>query len=354
MIDRKQLVAALGQIAPALSVEDAIPALSCFCFDGKLVYAWDDRTALILPHDDNFPSIKGGILGRVLLDFLTHCSHKSVEFTDTGKTVLVKSGRAKMEISKIGPKEFTWEEPETKKGTTRDLTPKFLAGLSRASVAMGMEEKAGWMFGVTVLVHDNGYECFASDNRLVAYARAGKTDTDPKGYVIPPKFVEHLISISKSDAAKTITFNDKWVEAKFASGLRLFARTFAKAEPSDYRTMLAQYMKRDGEVLIPKNFERSMVKANLVFDFMVDEKKMVHLDIADNKLKVTALSEIADVRESMDIEQPDISVGVDPKQVLRVSGVAQSMSVHKACLKFSGDGFTYLVGTLVKTKKKEK
>jgi DNA polymerase III sliding clamp (beta) subunit (PCNA family) len=345
-MERKEVLGVLKMVEPALSTKDLIAVFACLCFTEKTVTAYDDVVALQFPF--NF-GITGAIRGRVLIDFLSSCRAKELELEEGDGSVKVKAGRAKLDTPVLPEDDFLFKRPKMEKGDTLDIGEAFLTALGKAMISMGRDPSHPFRYGITVATISDpkpGLVFYSSDNKAATevYWHTKEGLKVELVTVLPPRFCELLTEIGKTDKPTNITLTEEWVEAKFASGLRLFSRTVQGAELKTFGKVFGPLDDYKRLVPIPKGLDRCLERACVVAKY--SKEPFTSLTIKDDKLILLTKSEAAgNVRDSITIDtHGPASEWVHPELLARALPLAESMGfVENSCILLKGKNFTHMV-----------
>jgi DNA polymerase III sliding clamp (beta) subunit (PCNA family) len=342
-MNRRDLLAALHQIEPAIAAKGLINSFRNVFFDGTRVSAYDDKVALSTELAFEF---KGGVEGKLLIPFLERSRAKEVEVEQEqakGATVLaVKAGRARLKLPTLPVEDFAFKFPKLDNATLVD--PTLVGSLALAAISLGTDPGHEWRLGITVDVSDGKIVLCSSDN--LSCSRVSTKVKAPEGLkpvVLPPNFIQLLLSIERKDIVKNFYLARKWAAVEFASGLRLYARTIADVQSKRYVSLF----KRQPEqwFAVPKNLGPSIERALVIID--TSDEKVATFDIAGGKLRMTAKTASGEVKEALSVPDahPTIKVQVQPSIVLRALDKASMFSVleDRVCLSDPDEGFEYLV-----------
>jgi DNA polymerase III sliding clamp (beta) subunit (PCNA family) len=331
---RSDVVALLDKVKATLATKDLIPIYACFCFTDKTVYAFDDVVCLTMPAKFGFT---GGIRGDLLFGFLNNSKAKEIEIITGETNATIKAGRSKLDAPLMPATDFLFELPEMGKGATETpLDGKFIEGLTKVAVSMGRDASQTWRYGVTVVPQGSGFILYSTDDKTVCRATVGKPEGD-KGEpsLLPPRFVDLLTTIAKTDKPKTMKMTEDWIEVKFQSGLTLFSKGVVGASPGKYATLLASIKESVKAVVeIPVRLKGCLERSALVAKFA--QNPHCRLTVADNVLKLVTQSEQGDVRDSLPFEHEDVDMHVSPDIVTRGLEFCDKISILPSCVRMVG------------------
>jgi DNA polymerase III sliding clamp (beta) subunit (PCNA family) len=344
-MNRTDLIAALKSVEASLSTKDFIPVLACFCFDGDYVLAYDDVTALQAPCKIPF---KGALRGKVLLPLLQASRAKEVEIEDSKNEVQLTAGRSRFKLPKLSSKEFIFTFPDTDGAQEVPVSREFLDALIRCRTSMNYDPSEPWKMGCT-LVFGEEPTLYSTDNKTASKAnfRDKNFNTDRKPMILPPRFVEHLLAITKSDPAKRIRLHKNWIEVRFESGLRLFSLSVKGVDVGEYTDIFDRAVKdRKKSVIIPKGFERCLDRANVLTSLTPDP--YATFSVKDDRILMRTETDAGNANDSITfIGQLSFDpIKLTPALIQRGISYCSAMYFNDDYMMLSGDFYVYLVSTI--------
>ena len=316
-MNRDEFLTILNQAAPALSSKDLVPILACFCFDGKTVMAYDDTVALRIPCVTEFA---GGVRGDVLLGFLKATRAKEVAFDfEKANQLVVLAGRAELKQPLVPVADFVFEEPKTAGALQLPLVPELVDGLKKCLISMGRDPAHSWRLGITISFSRTKIQLFSSDNQIASRVELKcelPEEFENESVVLPPKFVELLISSAGKKAEGTLTLTAGWVKLEYSNGAVLFARAIDTVDVQAFNKVFACEAGASF-VPIPRGFSRCIDRALVVCRSMNDGGTDARLKDGHMELETkTALGEVFDAIPVP--EHPDTTIRMLPDLINRV------------------------------------
>lgn len=338
------MVATLGRVQGALSGRELVPILSCFCFDGKTVTAYDDTVALRFPIETAF---KGGLRGRLILDFLGASRAKEVEVTEDGENkVLLKAGRSKLEMPLLPESDFLFSPPDTKKGQELIIEPVFITALTQAAISLGLDPTHVWRLGITAHFEGSTVTLYSSDNKTATRVVCKLSKKGPEDLVVlfPPPFVERFLDIKKTDKPTRIFVAKDWIEARFSSGLKLFSKAISGADTKQFQEVFSSVMKQATALAeIPKGLDKCLQRAMAVIPYA--KEPYTRLKVKEDRLSLFTESAAGDHKDSISVTHPSVDAAmVAPDLIIRSLSLATHFQIlDQAVVLKNGKAFTHLV-----------
>jgi DNA polymerase III sliding clamp (beta) subunit (PCNA family) len=341
---REEFLAACKRVSAAISGRDLIPVFSCLCFGEKSVHAYDDVVALQFPL---VSGLSGGIRGSLLLGWIGEAKAKELEVSQEGDNVTLKAGRAKLVTPIIASEDFLFKPPAREDASQRALDAEFLDALAKASISLGRDPSHPNRLGVTVVFSDEGSLFYSTNDRTACRVKIGKPASDAIPVVLPPRFVELLGDVGKSDAPTKMYLTKDWVEVKFTSGLRLFSRTMSTSDVDAFKNIFTA-SKMPYSVAVPKGFDRALQRAQSVVSYAKDPFTKITAD--GNRLKLATKTPAGNVFDAVPLAEEiegGQSIEVLPDLVAKGLPHAEKFCILPDRIVMTGaSGFTYLVSNV--------
>lgn len=344
---RQEFLDVLRKVAPALASREYIPILACLCFTPKTVTAYDDIVALSTPLASG---LKGGIKGEVLLKWLGECRAPEIEIEQTDAEVKCKSGRSKITLSTLPPDDFVFEWP-AEAGVELPLNESLVDAIKKCMVSMGNDPSQPWQSGITVAFEKKRVKLYSTNN-MAAFMTA-MDFVVPKALrklvlLMPPRFCQLLVSLAGKEEAKVLVLNKEWVEAKFASGLRLFGKASKEASLEEYGRIFNEPLTKKADKLlvdVPKKLSGALARNLTVFNGGGD--KFSRMVITDGKLKVSSTG-AGEVTDKVSIPgHPDCEVELSPEVLSSALDHSKQVCfIEGSCAVIKGKGFTRVVAVV--------
>lgn len=346
-MERAALAEILKQVQPALSTKDMIPVFTCFCFDGKTVTAFDDIIAIQAPCSFE---VTGGVRGATLLAFLRASGAKEVTVTEGKEELVFKLGAAKLTLPVVSPDDFVFSFPDDSKASSVPITGDLITSLEKALVSMGMDPSHPWRMGITLAFDEGKVWLYSSDNMTASRAQVAVKVPEKlvgKSVVMPPKMASLLPTMAKREKEGELWVTTKWLEARWQSGTRLFARAVDGVDVSQFEGLFEQmlpkgYMKK--AIDLPKGIDRRLERALVVLENTPD--KISTFQIEDDRLYMLTHSNLGEAKDVV------ACTGHDPVKVLCSPDLIKRGLVH--CTRFLivpgssfvllGDQFVHSIG----------
>lgn len=349
-MERSTLSAALKRVEPALSSKDLIPVLACFCFGEASLHAYDDVVALVLPYSTNFnPGIRGGVKGGILKAMLDSSKAKDVVFDQTGTSINLKLGRTKCDLPLLPINDFLFQEPKLSKADAVVLDPRLLAGITKASVGMGSDPSNPWLMGVASGFGSDGKSAvfYSTDNKTATRVRVGKPDIGGPTVVLPPRFVELLMSSSKNDPPGRLYLTRDYAAVQFASGLLLLSKVMSTANFKLYEQLFSSVdAVNNPGVEVPKGLDRALDRALVVLPFA--KEPHATLSVGADRIRLTTESSAGNVADWVPFagKHEEVKVVITPDLLVRALPHAERLLLTQDWVRFSGKGLTHIVSTV--------
>lgn len=344
---RTDLMNTLKRAEHALGSKDLVPVFQCFLFDGKHALAYNDVVAISVPCPFE---IKGGLNGRLLLDWLAACRSNDVAVVPKKDEIQLKGGRSKLNLPLVDSEDFIFEFPK-ERGHKLTMSEDVVSMIEAVAISMGTDANNPWRLGITVDFKNGKATFYSSDNISASRGNLAVKIGKPlngKAVILPPRFVELLLSFQKKDAAKTLIFGNGWIEASFESGLRLWSKMISEIEPDTFRELFAAQLgkKSPAAITIPRGLDSCLDRVRV----MLTHAKLdnVAATVKKGTLKLFADSQLGQVEDMIRIkDHPDVEEKISPTHIARaLPHCGKILILADKCVYLSGgaeDEFEYIV-----------
>ena len=344
---RKDFYEALKLAQPALATKDLIPVFSCYFFDGKTVTACNDAVAVNTPCD--LP-LAGGVLGKVLFDWLGASKAKTVQGSVRAKTkdALFKAGRSKLVLGVTPSSDFNFSFPK-KRGIKLVIPKGFIEAVKRSGQFMGRDPSHPWCLGVALRLEKAKLTFWTCDNFTASRSRVGVVDLPKKAegleVALSPQFVDLVNALARKLKLTSFELSSDWVEAQFSGGTRVWSKLLKTTATEQFKKVFSDITKKKKaeSIPVPGGFEDSLERVSVVLSSAVD--KHAELSVENGKLNLLAHSPIGEVKESLSVEQhPDFKEVFLPEMLLRGVADAKTLSmIPGSCILLQAKNFVYAV-----------
>jgi len=282
---------------------------------------------------------------------------KGEDDTPLGQNVVFYSGKkpagssAQLRLGLIPEEDFLFTMPSTKGVKHYKVSDGFLERLKKCVITLGVDPSHPWRMGVTCCFSKKGIVFYSTDDHIMT-ATSLEEELKLKGDIIlPPRFVNHLLDISRGDPADTLYYSDEWVLVEFKSGLRLFSRLISDVQAERYAALIAGTEKDVAEVGVidkPASFERCLEKALSVLT--VQTLRRTNFNIGDDQLHLETITPIGRVDDKMrklgaDVDAVRALISY-PDLMRKIAPHCHEICFTEKCVYFRGEGVVHIVSIL--------
>lgn len=342
MLKRKDLLAILKKVEPAVDPKSQMEWVKCIYFTGKEAIAFDHKIGISVPCS---LGIHGGLEGRVLIDWLAASNARDLKWEVEDGDVVLRAGRARHRIP-IQPAEmFSFEMPDDPIGRIA-LSDQLVQLLSRVSTSMGTNEEHPWRMGITVRISAKRATFYSSDNftasrePLPIRAKKGMSGTE---LIMSPDFVNLLLSSAKGERAGELLLGDGWVQCTFESGLRIYGLTIADVQVDTYEQLFDTLTNglESEPVGIPKGMEGCLKRMSAVLS--ISDQKCATAKVRSGKLTLEADGS-THARDWLKLpEHGDVEIKFCPEYARRALPHCDRMLLSEECIYLAADGYEHVI-----------
>ena len=358
---REALVKLMGQLRPALSNLDYIPALKHICFSDTRAIAYNDVSAISVTtvFTEGIDDLEICIPGELLIKALGSFNAEKVLLQPNEKdgTMLIISGRSKIKLPTMPVKDFPLSIPEgTSKTPVLHLNGEILDGIQLALISVGNDPTHPATMGVTLDSESGKAVLFSTDNatitRVLTKAKIVLPGDAP--VILPTFFCEQLIALKRAYPDTTIELelhNGALVAYYFDDDIEvatLFSKTLNDIQPLDFPTIVAKHCKLDGIgsqlCKIPDALDAAFGRALLVLGAEQDKTTKITLD--GNYIRMLSTSTAGEASDSVswadgspESQEP---FWVDPGLVARACKAGTHLGFFNRVMIVANEGASFL------------
>lgn len=353
-IDRKELLAALEPLKPALGTHTVIKSLTNIWFDTHFVYAHDGGMGIKVALETPFNL---GVPGTLLLGLLSWLGSDDLILGADDDALIVKSGRSSHKLVTQPIEDRIWPYPDKITGkpvVTIPLSKELLSGLSKVFVVRPVQPTRMEHHAVCVFPFEEDLDLYTTDSiQLAGISVATKIEGNVKNIAIPRPFAEQLVAQCKEDSTLTL-YRDYFVVAA-TDKITLYSNVLDSSGMLDLPGAVDKYVEKKPMpvIPIPEAFYSALERAVLLSG---SDKSIVTLETSGKTLHLSGDFSAGLIKEEFDLAKSAAKCSIDlmAKSLLAVKEV-DSMMLTPDVINLRGPGgFIYLLcGYGVSAKPKE-
>jgi DNA polymerase III sliding clamp (beta) subunit (PCNA family) len=325
MVDREQLLQQLECVAPGLSPKDIVEQSSCFVFQDKHVYTYNDEVACSHTCD---VGITGAVKADALLKLLRQLPEKLIEVTAEDGAFRVKAKRRQAGITMEADVLLPIDKVEKPK-KWKSLAEGFADAIEVAAICASRDESKPAIS--CVHIHPKYIE--ATDDFQISRHKLKTGVSEP--FLVRPSSIRHIVSLGMTEFSET----PQWVHFKNPAGLVLSCRRFIEQFPD-----IADFLKVEGsKVVFPKGLGDALANANIFSGENVDNDDVV-VELRPGGLRVKGTGSSGWYRETKKIAYSGDPLGfkVSPKLLSDLCKKYNEMTISANALLVEGGNFSYV------------
>jgi DNA polymerase III sliding clamp (beta) subunit (PCNA family) len=342
-ISRKETIAALDPLRPAIAARSAIQELSHIWFDGEFAYATNGGMGIKVKFSSPF---KCGIPGSLFLGLLNQAAADTLDFSFDDDVLKFKTGRSSVKLNTLPIEQKVWRYPEKSAGkpvASLKVTEGFIAALKRVFVLRPSGPKRMEHHAVCIFAFDGEMDIFVTDSKslLVMPVPQSVTGTARK-IALPREMAEQIAGQCKADPELKM-FDDHFV-VQANEKVTLYSNVFDTSEMLDLPTYADKFTDDTiaPPVKLPEGFSAALERAVLLAGA---EEPVVTLSGSAKSLKLLGRYKFGRLDEDFTLVKaiPKATILLDAKTLLSVKDVDKlAISDGFANLR-SDDGFMYIM-----------
>jgi DNA polymerase III sliding clamp (beta) subunit (PCNA family) len=347
-MNRKELVAKLERVAPALSTNDLVPILTHFCFSGDDVFAFNEQIGIVAPCKTTF---EGAVAGNTLLNLLKASRAKEVEFEEAkGGELIVRAASSRFKLGLLPPDRFVWKPPTLEDTVVIGVdTKKFMAGISACMRSVSIDTSIPDQLGVTLLNEGDVLSMYATDNATLSHARVALKKS-PKNFdrvILSGSFCNQMLALSMRDKPLHLEVREDCVLLAGVGGTMLFGSLIVSPKPIDFPEKIEGNYPPDADKLaisIPTKLELILERACIV-SAANGEPVKTEIFVEGGVARFLTSSRMTSVRDSVQLEgkHKDVVLAVNPKLLRNGYGSFDRMLITSRCFIMASEDAVYLV-----------
>jgi DNA polymerase III sliding clamp (beta) subunit (PCNA family) len=341
------LIEALQLCRPSLLSLDFVPVLTHFCFTGKTVYAYNDSTAVVV----DFPSgLNFLVHGETLLKLVsTFDPDKEVGFEPKAESVLIKCGKAKIELAKMNlsdRKDFAFSSPDIAPAHEFEIEDTFSIALTKALETVLNDAHRRALMGALLDVTSGKVNIYTSDNVCITWTEV-KTEVKGKGrYLISKLFCDQLLALQGKLGNGKLALSDSWAIAYF-DGVTLYGKNIPET-PMRLDLIIGDLLQKCDE----RSWATNSSKLSSILQrasIISGESKSCTFSRTGKVLKVTAKGDKGELEETLELKtegSQEIEVLIDPDVLKKALDHAEFFGITEKGLLAFGNSYVRGVATL--------
>jgi len=321
---RESLLGVLSTVDPALAANDLIPVLTHYWFTGKAVMAYNDVVAIAAPYKTEF---KGAIRGSLLGGVLSKLAGDDVLFTQGDNSMVIKSGRSRLEVPLLPPDSFLFtfpkvDEDDAMLSLDEESKPALIRAFDICLQSLSRRVSEPQRLGITVVPESKKALTFYSTDSVTLSSAPVAADGHglEKHVTMSKLFCESALKLMQRKDVKEVKLylDDEYALMLFDNGVKLYGRLIDDPNPPKFKEIVGNYLpkgKGNGMVPVPAGLSAALERAYLVVHKALEP--VTKLRVAENSkgkrlLRISSKSETGEVTESVEIgDHPEVSLKID-------------------------------------------
>ena len=344
-IDRKELLAALEPLKPAIPSRTSIVELTHIWFDKENAYAYDNGMGIQVKVSTPFDF---GVPGTVLLNLLSQTSADKLTLEAKDNVLAFKAGRSNVKIATLPSDRRVWPYPITPEGkpvASLKASDAFLAGLKRVFVVRPANPKRMEHYAVCIWRVDKEMDLYTTDSAKIAVFPVGEPITGKiDKLALPRTFAEQMVSRCKN--APTLQLYTDHFRVVADEKISLYSNVLDATDMLNLPDYVDRYCdeKAAPPFGIPDGFNATLERASLIAG---SEEPVVVLTTSGKRLTVAGKFNVGELDEAFELKRsvPKCSLEAITRFLLLPKDV-ERMMVSPTAVVFHGkdkDGFLYIL-----------
>lgn len=331
-MDRKELLSLLRRVRPAVVVGAEVQAFASVFFSQGRLYAYNDELGIHVEMPE--PSDEFGVDFRTLNVWLGSCSGSEVTWDSSDGVVTFRCARSRVKLPSLSLDQLIFPA-QGRNMLSVPGTGEFIQLLEDCAKSMAADYDRPKYLGVTFV--QNEEESFAYSTTNIVLSRAWSySGGDKICTVIPPLFVETLLTRAESTEVETLEYGERWMSASLRNGDTLVTRCLATTDQEMYEGIFDDCAEQDGP--------RFALTEGLCEDLISLKKlsrmsDMAHASvvISGGTARVGLVGEAFDFASDRDVDtEGEVSCFLAPSKLPNGLAPGMGVKVTPSCIVFTG------------------
>lgn len=317
-INHKDLITALECIKPALSGKSTITGLDHIWFNQNHVYAYNGVICIDLPLSTDF---EGGILGDVLIKFISTCQTIDLDILKTDSSITIRSGKSRIVLNDVLPLERSARDfPSFDARETGINIPEiFCSSLKNNLISVSTNSALAAYAGVFMIEDTNGkLNLFSTDSKSISWERIPSfINLNDTKLLLPSEFCAQLLKLYEEEE-NYILLNDGYATFENGDHVILLSRLLDPDTSPNYLAAIRKHIRKaESYCKIPDSLKGALERCELVQQERSDDP--ILLSIKDTCIDVTIETAIGSIHEQIELEMPhsEVIVAANSTSILR-------------------------------------
>jgi DNA polymerase III sliding clamp (beta) subunit (PCNA family) len=228
-------------LSPSLGDPDSLEIFTKICFDGDVVYSYNDDVATLYEWEHGLGDF--GVEGRTFLSLLSQLQGSEIQFKNDGKHLHMKRGNSEVKVAVADSDGFIFKRPELGVPYKMRLKEEGVLSLGEVLTSTAKSATNPVYLGVTLAVKekDKTLRAYSTDGVTMMHAEVGEMLDPPKkaiSMVIPKLAVQQIVNaMGVVDSTKvSVQANEDFFVAKV--GIATVIAKLIKEDPPNYERPL--------------------------------------------------------------------------------------------------------------------
>lgn len=329
-MNRQEILNILKAVKPALANKEIIEQTTCFIFQRKTVYTYNDE--VMISHPINLP-IKGAVPAKELYDLLNSVEAENIKIKQDEREIVIEGEGSKFKAGISLEEKITLPIKDIKlTDSWIRLSKCFCEGVQFCLFSTGTD----YSNLVLTHIHVNKEYIESSDNfRLTRYSSRNRTCM-----LIPITAAKELIKYSPTHYQKT----KGWIHCKNKEGVVFSFRIHSSEYPN---TSDILKMKDATDIRFPSSLLTSLINAESLCKEELSGDKFIKVSIKEKEMVIKSQGDVGWYKETFNLRRSygkkKIEFEINSKSFRDILSHLKKATISKNKMKFEGDNFTHVV-----------
>jgi DNA polymerase III sliding clamp (beta) subunit (PCNA family) len=347
-LNRKETLAALEIVKPALVTRKEQPQLSHIWFDGEYAYAHNGglgiKTKLEIP-------LECGVPGSLFIGLLNQTSTEEIEFEHSDHTLSFKSGKTKVKLATMSYDKNIWRFPETPSGkplATIKASKGFLAAAKYTLMFSPVNTKRMEFHAICIYAVEKEMDLITTDQVSMVLAPVAEPMVGTaKRIAFPRELAEQVVS--KCTPGASLQMYSDHFRIDTSKNTSMYSNVLDTSDMYNLPATADRLLEGAVSFKLPEGFTGALERAILLAG---SEDATVTLTATGKALKLSGRYPQGQLDEDFVLNKssPKATISADAKIMLGVKGITELAIKDKVINFYGADDFTYMLAGKTKPK----
>ena len=334
-LERKELLAAVSAVAPALAKKSAVLQHLHLWFSPDHITAFDDVLGIRVPLRTG---LEIGVNGALLLGLLNASLAKSAALSAHENELEIKLAGSKAEVPVLSTDQSILEVPAIPKSGGVPIDKHMLSCLEHVRLSVSSDGYAG----ISFIPDKKWLMIFATDGRTVSWGSTKISAGDgygtlPERLDVPERFCEQVVALCDNEKGTLYLAEDRILAVCGSSKTLVYSRVMETNKALDYLGTRERLRPKDKPVPIPPRLGMALERAAVLSAGASMERASFSLDGGELRINLSGPLGTLNERIPLEGKHSKQDANFDCAPIRRGVGKLESFQMTDECMVMLGD-----------------